>query len=97
MTTSIDNHALLISAIVFLSFFLVGVLIQKSSGRKTAQRQKEAWLQHGTIPEHGLIDDSASIGANLACFLLSATGGYIALAILFFRSNPLWVLIFFNH
>jgi hypothetical protein len=83
--------------VVFFVFTLTGMLIQKASGRKTARRQKEAWMHNGTLPEHGYIDDSPSFGATLASIFLCAIGGYIAIALVLFQSNPLWVFSLLIH
>jgi hypothetical protein len=93
----LDQNMVVPATVVFLAFIVVGMVIQKASGHKRAQRQKEAWMRNGTLPEHGYIDDSPSFGATLASIFLWAIGGYIAIALVLFQSNPLWVFSLLIH
>lgn len=82
------------AAIVFFISSFMSISITKASGRKTAQRQQEAWAQSGGAPEHAWIDDSASFGATLAGILCWIIGSYIIVSLLF--DNPLWVMTLFH-
>ena len=93
----IDTNMLAPAVIVFGSFFVLGLLIEHASGRKTAQRQKEAYARSGNaVPAHYLIDDSPSFGALMQAILLWCIGAYVATALLFFHSNFLWLFDLFH-
>jgi fructose-specific phosphotransferase system IIC component len=92
----IDTNMLAPAVIVFGSFFVLGLLIEHASGRKRAQRQKEAYARSGDSSVHSLIDDSPSFGALMLAILLWCIGAYVATALLFFQSNFLWAFTLFH-
>ncbi len=91
-----DMNMLAPAVIVFGSFFVLGLVIEHVSGRKTAQRQKEAYARRGDAPAHYWIDDRPSFGALMLAILLWCIGAYSATALLFFQSNFLWAFALFH-
>lgn len=88
MTTPTTNQ--LIWALLVLGASLIAaILTRRPSVRESIQRQRDAWAQSGGAPEHAWIDNSASFGANVVCFLWCMLGTYLAVAIVL--GNLLWL------
>ena len=93
----LDTTELVPAIIIFLVCFFIGLAIEKSSGRETAQRQREEYARNGDAPAHYWIDDSPSLSALLKAVIFWLAGGYSAVTMLFFHNNPLWLYLLFKH
>jgi hypothetical protein len=97
MPTTPTTHQLVFATIVLMVCLIAATLTRRSSVRESMQRQRD---QLSITPgdgnsAHTWLDDSASFGANVVCFLWCILGTYLAIAIVL--GNLLWVFSLFNH